>query len=455
MGTPIHLGLGDRIPEDERYTYPRYLGFRPADGQVCDVNPPKFIWPYDPDVIPQGALLARRRFRLCIGATPGLEAPVVEVRETPYNFYNALPLLPGGRRWFWQVTYDPGAPQERKSRVRSFELAPDAVAWDRTAIQRSAVRLCGHPRVIFTPENREALLGLRERDAECAEIARQAIRLADETLDADWFVHFPETDTSEDRGAFVYAEYAQWLQNMAFAFLLTGDERYLAVKDRLLRLAAYEPGGYASPEGIGPAHKFGTKITEHMGVCFDWLYGVLSPAQRDAIVRSLDWRIAHIMRAFSYLSEGRVRANGIAVSATSHAWENMTWTLTGAMAVAEHSAAAREFVELGLHYFTGVANGFGADEGWNEGVSYSNWKFSSLVATSLYVAMTFPELHIERNPIYRHLVEFFLYLTPVGLVRPASGGIPSTRGRRSSERTASWRLSSRRSSSDAAGLRRA
>ncbi len=197
MGSPICVGPDDRIPADERYIYPRYLGFRPADGQVCDVNPPRFSWPYDPEVIPRGPLPAGRRFRLCIGSTPGLEDPVVEVGETPYNFYNALPVLTGGRRWYWQVTYDPGTPEERVSRVRSFELATDAVAWDRTVIEQVESHLCGHPRVIFTPENREALLGLREQDAECAEIARQAIQLADETLQADWFLNFPETDTDE------------------------------------------------------------------------------------------------------------------------------------------------------------------------------------------------------------------------------------------------------------------
>ena len=345
------------------------------------------------------------------------------MRDTPYNFYNALPPLSGASRWFWQVTYNPGTAEEERSRVRAFDLTTDAVTWDRTLIRRAGECLRGHPRVIFTPENRAALLALRQEDTECRTIADQAIRLADETLSAPWFFGFPLTDTSAELGEFPIAEFSQYLQNVAFAWMLTGDDRYLAVKEPLLRLARYAPGGYASPEGIGHGHKFGTKITEHLAISFDWLYDQLSPEERETIVGSLDWRIRHITEAFTWVHGDEVQTKSIAVSPTSHAWENFTWTLTGALAVSEHSEAARRFVELGLHFLTGVGNGFGADEGWSEGVSYSHWKFSSLVATSLYAAMTLPDLGLERNPLYRRLGEFFLYLAPVGVMRPAWGDV--------------------------------
>lgn len=421
MAPDIRIGAEDQLTADERLVYPRYLGFRPADGQVCELNPPRFSWPYDPETIPRDPLPAGRQFQLRIGHRPGLQDPLVTVESTPYNFYNALPVLRGSRTWYWQVTYDPGTANEHQSRVRSFELAPDAVPWDRTVIAELDARLRGHPRMIFTPENREALRALREQDPECRAIARQAIALADETLEADWFRNFPETDADETLCIFAYAEYAQWLQNMVFAFLLTDDRKYLIARERLLCLAAYEPGGYASPEGSGHGHKFSTKITEHLGISFDWLYDELSSADREVMIRSLDWRIDHIMSSYSWLHDGEVRHNGLAVGAASHPWEDFTWTLSGALAVAEHSPAARQFAELGLHYLTGVANSFGPDEGWNEGVSYGNWKFSSLVATSLYTAMTLPALQLERNPFYRRMGDFFLYLTPVGCIRPGWG----------------------------------
>ncbi|MCZ6636433.1 MAG: DUF4962 domain-containing protein [bacterium] len=421
MASTIQVTQSDCLPLDERWMYPRYLGFRPVDGQICDLNAPRFCWPFDPEGIPQGPLSPKRRFNLLIGRTAELDDPEVVVEETPYNFYNALPVLSGSGRWFWQVVYDPGTPDARKSRVRSFELAPDAVAWDRTVIEEIEGRLCGHPRIIFTPGNRYGLLSLKENDEECAEIARQAVALAEADLEADWFVNFPDTDTDDRFAYFAHSRWAQRLHNMAFAYMLTEDGKFLAAKDRLRTLAAYEPGGYASPEGIGKAHKFSTKITEHLGVAFDWFYHELSPEERETIVHSLDWRIEHTLNHFSWLKDGEINLRGIAVAGTSHAWENITWTLTGAMAVAEHSEVARKFVELVLHYFVGVGSGFAQDEGWNEGVSYSPWKFGSLVAASIYATMTIPELHLERNPFYRGLGEFFLYQIPVGVIRPAWG----------------------------------
>jgi hypothetical protein len=39
----------------------------------------------------------------------------------------------------------------------------------------------------------------------------------------------------------------------------------------------------------------------------------------------------------------------------------------------------------------------------------------------MYARMTIPDLHLERNPFYRGLGDFFLYQTPVGVIRPAWG----------------------------------
>ena len=72
MDKSINIGCEDRLAMDERHVYPRYMGFRPADGQVCDVNPPRFSWPFDPAIIPQESLPIERRFRLRIGRTTDL-----------------------------------------------------------------------------------------------------------------------------------------------------------------------------------------------------------------------------------------------------------------------------------------------------------------------------------------------------------------------------------------------
>ena len=229
------------------------------------MNPPRFCWSFDPDIQPKKVLPSDRKFRLRIAQNPELCDPIVDV-TTSLNFYNALPELTSEGPWFWQVTYDPETANQVHSRVRSFDLAPDATVWDRTVLTCAVDRIKGHPHIIFTSDNIAALRALREENEECAEIARQAITLADETLQMPWFLNFPETDT--ELGWFTFDAYSQYLHNMAFAFLLTQDKKYLAAKSRLVILASYPPGGHASPEGISPAHKFSTKIIEHLGVAF-------------------------------------------------------------------------------------------------------------------------------------------------------------------------------------------
>ncbi len=38
-------------PRDERQEYAAWVGFRPAEGQVCQLNPPRLSWPYNPGTI--------------------------------------------------------------------------------------------------------------------------------------------------------------------------------------------------------------------------------------------------------------------------------------------------------------------------------------------------------------------------------------------------------------------
>ena len=32
---PVDVGPTNSLPANERWIYPRYLGFRPADGRIC------------------------------------------------------------------------------------------------------------------------------------------------------------------------------------------------------------------------------------------------------------------------------------------------------------------------------------------------------------------------------------------------------------------------------------
>ncbi|MGD8239563.1 MAG: hypothetical protein PVH68_13470, partial [Armatimonadota bacterium] len=49
---------------DTRIHYAHFLGFRPGDGQVCEVNPPRFSWPYVPEHIVKESPMPKTIFTL-------------------------------------------------------------------------------------------------------------------------------------------------------------------------------------------------------------------------------------------------------------------------------------------------------------------------------------------------------------------------------------------------------
>ena len=149
------------LPFDGRWEYPHFTTFRPGHGQASNVNPPRMSWPYLPSILlhtdetkttighdANEVEVATHVFTLQMARKPDFAKPEIEIRNTPYNFYNALGPLEKAT-WYWRVGYDVGTSGEQWSQVRSFTIAADAVDWDRRAIERAVEILKdrGHPRV--------------------------------------------------------------------------------------------------------------------------------------------------------------------------------------------------------------------------------------------------------------------------------------------------------------------
>ena len=409
---------------DPRIEYAHFVNFRPGDGQVCLVNPPRFSWAYDPEVVPRETPLRETAFTLQLSKSGDFSTPELEITDTPYSFYNALPVLDKAVTWHWRVGYRvEGSPDPIWSETRRFTFAPDAVEWDRTVIDRIGDYLNVHPRTPFSAEQWDEIKGLHERDPVAAEIRAGVLRHADGILQRDWWDPFPDGDeerwkggTTRFEGAKFYANVGQGLETVAFALKLTGNEKYAGVRERFLKLAAWPPGGFSSPEGMGKADaKNSTKITQNLSFYLDWFYDELSTEDRQTLLDSIQWRLAHNVNDYSWKKEGQVNVRGIAAFCMSHPYEDFMWTLPAALATYEHLSDSREAVDLGLHYLTGVTNPFGPEEAWNEGMAYGGWKLATLLDTALTYNFTVPDLHLERNPYWRQIGDFFSRLSPLGI----------------------------------------
>ncbi len=259
-----------------------------------------------------------------------------------------------------------------------------------------------------------------------AEIRDYAISQADKVQQKDWWDDFPKGDqerykggTTRFEGSKFYAGIGRGLETVAFAYKLTGDEAYAGVRERILKMASWPPGGFSSPEGMGLSDaKNSTWITGNLSLYFDWFYHDLTDEEHRVILNSIRWRLEHNVRHYSWKKDS---LRGIGAFSSSHAYEDFLWTLPGALATYEHLSESREAIELGLHYLMGVTNPFGPEEAWNEGVAYGGWKLATLLDTALYFNFTVPELHLERNPYWKKIGDFFSWLSPLGITSCSFG----------------------------------
>ena len=221
------------VPLTENMLYNRCIVWRPADGVTATLNPPRFSWPYEPTIMleeeaPVESGLPIRNYRFQIAADENFTEVLFEVEKTPFNFYNAVPALPSGKKAFWRVGYydpkDEGKLEWRKT--RSFTVPANTVEWDRAGLDKPRFSSAEHPRIIYTDDNIERLRDLALSNPHSKAIYRQVVEVADESIRTDWFEHFPPTDTLPR------AELCEMYDDIPQV-----REPYLMIIDRLMQVA--------------------------------------------------------------------------------------------------------------------------------------------------------------------------------------------------------------------------
>ncbi len=399
-----------KVSPDPRQDHARFVKFRPGDGQTVGLNPPRMSWPYTPDFQTSSS---PHTFTLQISDSENFSNPTVDIQNTPYNFFNFLPALSGSDTWYWRVAYSPGPDEEQWSDVRSFTIAPDAVIWDRSDLSGQLDALTDHPRILMNERNMAAILAGDQEDWFAEELRPKIIARADRTLESDWYRDFPEDDSENMRWLNIGTD----LVCVMLAHRLTGDDKYAGYVERFVEIASWPIGGYASPEGFNKSgRKWATHLTEYLGLFYDWTCDELTPEQRKTVRDSLQWRLEATMNGFAWKrNDGQlVRRGSIALLCSSHPYENTMVSLAGALAICDESDVAREFAELAIHYIIGITNGYGEDEGWNEGPGYGNGKMKWLADAISYLHTTLPDVEIGKNVALTRYTNFFARITPLG-----------------------------------------
>ncbi len=426
----VTFSTSSALPHDSRQEHARYTRFRPARNQLVQLNPPRFSWPYDPQVIdPGGDYPSGRLFTLQISSQSDFATLAVEIRDTPYNFYNFLPPLEGFTSWFWRVGYDVGTTEEVWSPTRVFRIAPGARVWDRSGFPALLDRPLPRPRMFFEDGRQAEIRDLADSNSESATFLTLLENRAEATFGKPWWSPFPANDCPGGVATGGVPCFTTWgavgqdMAAMAFSWVVTGDERYAAVQDRFLQLARFPPGGWSSPEGTNPGsfEEEPTHVTHYLGLFYDWFYDRLTPAERATVRASIEWRVDAAVDGFFWQitdpisGADRLSTWSLGIVGWSHPFEALWPTMIGALAIVDESEVAREAAELGLNYLIGVTNAFGEDEAWNEGPGYGNDKLRQALDAMIAYDVAYPEMGLSENlEIFREYQEFFARAVPAG-----------------------------------------
>lgn len=456
---PVRFGADNLLPDDMRSHYSRSVNFAPADGQSCDLNPPRFRWQYHPT---QPGAGGDYLFTFQVAADKQFKKPLIDI-QTEFNFYNTIPPFKGTGPFYWRIGYqdrlNKSAPMQW-SVIRSFTITKDAKVWDRSMLARPDFASRPHPRILINSQRLPKLHKMIHTDPETRSFFERVQQQADEAIASDWYANMPDSD--KDPASIGYVEMSQDLAAVAFCWRVTGEKKYADIKERALKMAMYPKGGRSSPQDAGgDSAEDSTQTTEALGLMYDWLYQDMTPQQRKDFAASLDWRIEHFVNHFAWKYDVRPRpasqpatqatasaptsqamaaatsrpatrtdrrrpprptathpivyGGSLSTTAGSHQFEGFWDTFPAALAAYEDSPNARLCFALGVNYMVGVGSGHGPDEGWNEGPGYGNSKFAWLTNATSYLDSVFPEFNIGRNPWLIRKGEWFRAVTPVGL----------------------------------------
>jgi hypothetical protein len=214
--------------------------------------------------------------------------------------------------------------------------------------------------------------------------------------------------------------------NMAFAYMLSEDERFLAVVDRLMTVASWGRTGETRPEGMeGGGSPDNVSLIEYLSLFYDWFYDRLTPVQKSVVLEGLRWRVEHIVNNYSWRQRNgtKVYPYSISIAGSSHPYENINYTLPAGLAAYEEGGVFKTTYDLAVHFLSGVNNCFGPEDAWNEGPGYGLSKFKWMVNAVCYYDMTLEGARFGRNPFLTEIGEFFNRVAVLGLPHLSFGNV--------------------------------
>lgn len=393
-------------------------GYRPSpDYPPAEVNPPGFTWRPTPGAV---------SYTLEVARDPAFTQIVYRVAETPWSAHGPTePFAPATRHyWRYAATNEDGA-RTAWSRVRTFEVPPEAVLFPRMPLEDMIARIDrAHPRLWFTGDDLPRLRALAEGPlaSHFEALLARADRLVESPPDTTEPPLYPDEVVRRS------AEWREiWWGNrrrviavtdgaalLGFAYHMTGDTRYAdAGKALLLAFASWDPKGATEYEYNDEA---GMAALKYPARAYSWL--------RDHLTLEEQTRVAAVMRERGRQCFAHLQRHG-------HLWNpygshrNRSWHFLGEIAVAfmHEIPEAPEWLDYATTVFYTCYPVWGdADGGWHEGLAYWSSYLTRFNFWTLLMRSAF-DIDIFDRPFFRQTGYFAMYVSPPGTQHSGFGDL--------------------------------
>lgn len=339
---------------------PDGLGYLPAHGAIAATNPPFFVW------VPERKAAAYE-LRVEEDTTSGPRSWCFRTRYCLYTPETSF--QPGPYRWQYRVLHDNDSTSTGHwSRPRRFIIPPDAPLCPRPSldlVEKSEPST--HPRLLVTANDLPRLRQMRSTHARWFDaLLRESDRFVELPLMKE-----PRPWTGGKWNAQEWLEYyrqiyeaSRCLETLAFAAMLTEDEKYTSPAKRwLLHFASWDPRG---PTSLSNNDEQAMHIMFSSARAYSWLYDKLSPEER---VRVRTMLAARARDAYKHLHE----AASPFEQSPYNSHNGRLWHFLGevAMVLAGETPEAHEWLEYALTIYYGWYPIWGGTDGaWAEGLHY-------------------------------------------------------------------------------------
>lgn len=386
----------------------REAGYRPADRESVELNPPSLTW-----VAENGAA----SYQVQWSKTPDFKT-AYSATGLRFNCYTHDKVLSPGA-WYWRYSYTTAKGQVSDwSTVRQFEIPGGAVPFPLPSeAERKRLMPSGHPRLFVRPET---LPGLRAAAAGEYKEKFSVLRAQADKLVGARLVPEPrepgtatvKTDMTLLRNWWKNREQTMQActeaETVAFVYMLTGEQKYgKEARRRLMALAAWDPAAETNFRRNCEAAK---PLLHRIARVYDWAYPMLSATDRKTVQAVVQRRIRD-----AWVS-GEV-GNGVgAINSPRNSHGNRTFHKIGESAIVFFGEIpeAGLWLDFALNKFYAVYPVWSdSDGGWHEGLNY--WAgYMSKIVWWLHAMDVALKIDGFKKPFFSHVGDFGLYVAPPG-----------------------------------------